>query len=461
MGIDVIVVGGGIAGLSCAWRLSAAGKEVLVLEKRPVAGGNVFTEQVDGFRAERGPHTFMASADDIFSLAGEVGLAGEVVPAMPTAGKRFIVRDGRLHAIPTGPLSFASSRLLSLQGKLALAGEPFRTQRGQPGDTAQQFFSRRFGPEAARVLAGAFISGVYAGDPSALSAPAAFPLFWRFEQEAGGMIRGAMRHRKRRREEREARGDRGPRRKGLFSFREGLGQLSAGLAARLGQRIRVGSAVSSLERKEGIWVVRGEAGELRSPRLVVAVPPAEAASLLAEFDGELAALLRGIPLAPVAVVHLGYRQKAEAVPDGFGFLAPRHEGVRALGVLFPSRLFRGRAPDGGDLLTAYVGGMLDPGALDLDDGDLLALVERDLEKLLGMKGGPDVVKINRFPQAIPQCTLGHLDRIAGIEKRLLRMPGLALAGNYLRGVGMKDAVGSGFAAAARTLDGLQSWKPAS
>jgi protoporphyrinogen/coproporphyrinogen III oxidase len=455
MAIDVIVIGGGIAGLSCAWRLSAGGKEVLVLEKQPAAGGNVFTEQADGFRVERGPHTFMASADDVFSLAEEVGLSGEIVPSLPTAAKRFIVRNGRLHAVPTGPLSFAASGLLSLRGKIALAGEPFRTRRGELNDTARQFFERRFGPEAARVLAGAFISGVYAGDPNVLSAPAAFPLFWRFEQESGGMIRGAMKHGKRRRAEREARGDHGPRRKGLFSFRGGLGRLSDGVAARLGERVHVRAAVSSLARENGCWVVRGEAGELRSPKLVIAVPPSEAGRLLAGVDAELAALLQAIPMAPVAVVHMGYRQRAEAVPDGFGFLAPRAEGVRGLGVLFPSRLFPDRAPEGGDLLTGFVGGMLDPGALDLNDGELLAVVERDLEKLLGMKGVPDFVKVSRFPQAIPQCTMGHLDRMMKIGERLERMPGLALAGNYLRGVGMKDAVGSGFEAAARIGDGAR------
>jgi len=202
--------------------------------------------------------------------------------------------------------------------------------------------------------------------------------------------------------------------------------------------------------------VRGEAGELRSPKLVIAVPPSEAGRLLARVDGELSVLLQSIPMAPVAVVQMGYRQKAEAVPDGFGFLAPRSEGVRSLGVLFPSRLFPDRTPAGGDLLTAFVGGMLDPGALDLDDQELLAIVERDLENLLGMKGGPDFVHVSRFPQAIPQCTLGHLDRMSRIGERLERMPALALAGNYLRGVGMKDAVGSGFEAAARIGGGAQT-----
>jgi oxygen-dependent protoporphyrinogen oxidase len=449
MGVDVIVIGGGIAGLSCAWRLAGRGKEVLVLEKLSRPGGNVSTEYAEGYRIERGPHTFMASASDIFSLAEDVGLSEQIVPALPSARKRFIVRGGALHAVPTGPLSFLSSGLLTFRGKLALAGEPFRTRRGDPGETAAEFFERRFGTEAARVLAGAFINGVYAGDPRQLSAPAAFPLFWRFEQESGGMIRCAMAHGRRRKAERRARGENGPRRKGLFAFREGLGQLSDAIAGKLGARVRTGAEVLAIRREDDHYVLRTSSGELRSRRLVLAVPPAEAARLLAALDGRLAPFLRAIPMAPVAVVHMGLRQRAPKVPDGFGFLAPRGEGVRSLGVLFPSRLFDARAPQGGDLFSGFVGGTLDAEALSLGDEALLEIVRGDLSRLVGREISPDFVRVSRVPQAIPQCTLGHLERLAGIRERLARQPGLALAGNYLRGVGMKDAVGSGFEAAAQ------------
>jgi oxygen-dependent protoporphyrinogen oxidase len=135
------------------------------------------------------------------------------------------------------------------------------------------------------------------------------------------------------------------------------------------------------------------------------------------------------------------------VPDGFGFLVPRGEDVRTLGVLFPSRLFHGRAPEGGDLLTAFVGGMTDRDALALDDHELVMIVRSDLERLTGFRRAPDMVRVARFREAIPQLVVGHLDRISKIRERLATLPGLHLAGNYLKGVGMKDAVASGFEAA--------------
>lgn len=442
---DLIVVGGGMAGLSCAWRLAAAGLRPLVLEAAAEPGGNVRSRVVDGgYRLERGPHTFLASADQIFELATEVGLGDQLVQARPDAASRFIARGGHLHRAPDGAGAFLSSRLLSWSAKLRLATEPFRNGRGRPDDSALRFFERRFGAEAARVIAGAFVSGVYAGDPAALSAPAAFPLFWGFEQEAGSMIRGALRYQRQRKKAREALGEvAAPRRRGLWSFGKGLGQLSGALAESLGPLFRAGTPVEQLGRGEGGYRLGGEQGELSTHHLVLAVPPPEAATLLAGVDQELAGLLSGIPMAPVAVASLGFQKRQDSLPDGFGFLAPRNEGVRSLGVLFPSRIFHGRAPEGGDLLTAYVGGMLNPGALELSDQALAELVRQDLTRLTGSVGRPDLVRVVRHRTAIPQLVVGHLERMAEVRRRLDRFPGLHLAGNYLRGVGIKDAVASG------------------
>ncbi|MBW2260826.1 MAG: protoporphyrinogen oxidase [Deltaproteobacteria bacterium] len=445
---DVIVCGGGIAGLACGVRLVAAGLDVRVLEEHDEPGGNVRTLSDRGFRMERGPHTFMASADDVFALADETGAAPDLMPALETSGVRFIVRDGRLHEAFTGPLSFIRSDLLSLRGKLDLITEPLRTTRGDESDSAARFFERRFGPEAARVLAGAFISGIYAGDPETLSAPAAFPLFWGFEKQHGGMIRGGVSLMRERRRRRRALGAAAPpRRKGLFSLRGGMGTMSRAAADVLGDRLELGAAVDAVARDGDGWRVEVGGRTLSCRRLVMAAPPHRAAPLFEPVNQRLGEVLASVTLAPVAMVHMCYEKRAAQIPDAFGFLVPRGEGFRTLGVLFPSRMFADRAPDGGDLLTGFVGGMLDRDALELDDGDLLDTVLGDLERLVGLDRRPDHVRVLRYAAAIPQLTHGHLDRMQELRDTLEGLPGMHLAGNYLRGVGLKDAVASGMAAA--------------
>jgi oxygen-dependent protoporphyrinogen oxidase len=411
----------------------------------------VWTHHDGAFRWEGGPHTFLSSADDLFELIGLLDLESALVQPKPTAKARFIVRDGGLHAAPSGLWSFLTTPLLSPRGKWALAGEPWRRGKSSPDDTAEQFFTRRFGAEAADILAGAFISGVYAGDAAQLSAPAAFPLFWGFEQEAGSMIRGAMRHQKRRKRALRQAGK--PLRRGLFSFTEGLGQLTRTMAERLGPRCRLGVRVERLERGPEGYRVVGDGDELAARAVVVATPPQAAAAIVASWDSTLAHLLQGVPMAPMAVVHLGFDRPLGEIPDGFGFLAPRSQGIRTLGVLFPSRLFEDRAPESGDLLACFIGGMTDPRALELSDEQLAQLVRRDLMVLTQLSDPPLMVRVERYAQAVPQLVVGHLERRRMIDACLEGHGGLALAGNYLRGVGLKDAVTSG-RAASRTI---QQW----
>ncbi len=446
---EILVLGGGVAGLACAWTLRQAGRDVLLLEADHEVGGNVRSAEVEGFLLERGPHTLLASADHVFALADDLGLTDELVASRAQAAARFVARRGRLHVMPSGAWSFLTTSLLSPWSKLTLASEPLRWKRGQPQDTAAAFFERRFGAEAARVLAGAFISGVYAGDPQLLSAPAAFPLFWGFEQSHGSMILGAMAYFRRRAAARKAAGEGPATRQGLYSFRQGLGQLSATIGQRLGERCLTSQPARRVARDGERWLVETDTRSLRASSLVVAVPPGEAARLLVDANPQLAALLEGIPMAPVAVVQLGFHQRQAAIPEGFGFLVPRGEDIRSLGVLFPSRLFDDRTPNGGDLLVGFVGGMSDPRALELADDELAQIVLGDLGDLTGLDATPDLLRVRRYPNAIPQLILGHLERMDRLRQLLGGLPGLHLAGNYLKGVGLKDAVQAGLDSAAQ------------
>lgn len=450
---DVIVIGGGIAGLTCAWQLRKAGAKTLLLERLPRPGGNVRTENDQGFLVEQGPHSFPGYSSHVWRLLVELDLESEVIAARPEASKRFVYRDGKLHVIPRGPFSFLATDLLSLRGKARLLMEPFVRGRPQIDDSAEQFFIRRFGAEATRYLAVPFVSGVYAGDVAQLEARAAFPLFWRFEQESGSMILGACKYFWRRARKKDTLDPAGPpTRNALYSFRSGLGRLVERISKIVGDAIVCDCAAQRIARHGGQWRVESPRGTWMADELVIAVPPPEAARLLEELWPEIAQQLREIVMAPVAVVHLGFDQETEKVPAGFGFLIPRHYGMRSLGTVFTSRLFDARAPEGVQLLSTFVGGILDPHAIQKSDAELEAIVRQDLTCILGIEATPCYRRILRHPCAIPQFTRGHLERITYVRQHLAAHPDLVLAGNYLTGVAMNEAVHSGYAAAANILN---------
>ena len=336
------------------------------------------------------------------------------------------------------------TRLISWRSKLAVMAEPFRRGKVTTSDTVHSFFSRRIGAEAATVLGGAFVSGVYAGDTHKLSARSAFPLLWSFEQSAGSLFVGAWRHFRKLRKYRSESDE--PHRRGLFSFKGGIGRLTGALASALNDRFVSNKPVDSLEKSDGLWLATSGDSTYSAKHVVLAVPPNCASVLLADTCPLVADQLKQIPMAPVAVVHLGYNETQPALPDGFGLLVAPGETTFSLGILFPSRLFSDRTPGNGELISAFVGGVGNTVAIDLPDTELIENVKGDLKSLFGLSGDPDVVQIYRYKSAIPQFTHGHASRIESIVNGLADNPGLHLAGNYLSGVGLKDAVHSGVAA---------------
>ncbi len=439
--LDTLIVGGGIAGLSAAFRLQQQGYKVRVLEATETPGGHVRTDPVGSFLLEWGPHTVPASADGVFELADALGMVDDMIPTAPTAHARFIVRGGRLHRAPHSVWALLTTRLLSWRSKLAILTEPLRRGAPHPDDTAETFFIRRLGREAARILAGAFISGIYAGDARHLSAAAAFPLAWGFEQSSGSLILGARRHFQRRKA--EAREAGATLRTGVFGFRGGLGRLTHALADALGSSCQHDAVVTQISKTDGGWEVETDGDRHTARSLILTTPPHVARALLASPAPDIAAQLEAVPMAPIAVVHLGYHKRQPCVPDGFGFLVPPGEPHRCLGVLFPSRIFGDRTPTGGDLFAGFVGGVRAAQHLESSDEELANLVREELETLTGLTATPDLIHVRRYPAAIPQLTSGHLDRIASVEASLEAQPGLYLAGNYLTGIGVKDAVRAG------------------
>ena len=430
-----VVVGAGLSGLAAAWTLSEAGADVLLLESTDRPGGVVRTERTEGFLLELGPNTVRPTRE-LGALIEKLGLADEVLRADPRAA-RYVDFEGALHAVPMSPGQLISTRLLSSGAKLRLLGEPFRRAAPVDGESVRDFAARRLGPEIADRLVEPFVAGIFAGNAGRISVSAAFPALDRAERDHGSLVGGILAARRT-----EPAGPAQPR--GLLSFRDGLETLPRALAARLGARLRTGTAVKSLVPRDRGWTLRSNGGDLEAESVVLAVPAPQAAALVGGFAPEAAAALSAIPQPPVVVLHLAWPESALARPlDGFGHLVCNGPGRRILGAVWSSSLFAGRAPEGQVLLTVFMGGARDPGAMKLSDFELTELAARDLVSEGLVRGPARLVQLTRWRQAIPQYEKGHEDRIGELARAEARWPSLHLLGNYRGGVSVGDVVRSG------------------
>lgn len=438
----VVIVGGGISGLALAYRLEqrAPDAEVIVLEQAARLGGTIGTEQRNGFRIEIGPNGFLDNKPFTLTLCRELGLGERLVPASEAARRnRYLFLNGRLHLLPNSLTSFLTSDVISWRTRFLLLAERFRPPRRHDGDESiDAFVRRRVGRELAETLADAFVTGIYAGDPKLLSIQATLPHLAQLEREYGSVLRGmaqAARQRKRTTESPSGR---------MWSFREGLTLLIDTLRARLRFAPLTGVHVRMIRRSgnNNNWRVQSDGHDGWDAEAVVLTCPAyEQARMLAEEDADLAKAIDGIPYNRLAVVALGYR--AAEIPcrlDGFGYLSPQCQRRDVLGVQWCSSIFPERAPPGLVLLRAMCGGWNRPEMLDWDDEKLLHAVRRELRSAMGIQATPVFHHIVRWPRAIPQYHLGHLERLAWIEDRLTRHSGLFLGGNAYRGVSLNDCV---------------------
>jgi oxygen-dependent protoporphyrinogen oxidase len=445
---SIVIVGGGISGLALAYRLQERlpSADVVVLEAAAAVGGKVATTARAGFRVEAGPNGFLDTKPTTLALCRDLGLAPQLIPASEAAARnRYLFLGGRLRRLPSGLLSFLTSRTLGWRAKYHILMERFRRPRSDGGDeTVDAFARRRAGDEIADTLLDALVTGIYAGDPKLLSAAAAFPRLAAFEREHGSIQRGMTAAARARRAEAAAQGVHYQRGGKMWSLADGLGTLVATLRDRLRRPPVLGVPVRRVERREAGWRVCGDGADRWDADAVVLTSPAyEQAAALADLDGELAERVAGIPYNRVAVVALGYR--AADVPlslDGFGYLSPQRERRDVLGVQWCSSIFPGkRAPDGMVLLRAMCGGWHRGEMVDWDDDRLLRAVRDELAAALGLRAAPAFHEIVRWRHAIPQYHVGHLERVAWVEARTAaRHPGLYLAGNAYRGVALNDCV---------------------
>ena len=447
---QVIVIGAGISGLVCAYRLKSLGADVLLIESSNRVGGVMQSEKVNGYLIERGPNSSQGT-EELMALVEELGLMDELAEGDPKA-PAYVYVNGALHPVPAGAGAFIKSKLLSFGGKLRIFAEPFIGRRkADEEESVFAFARRRIGREAAERMVAPFVSGIYAGDAEKISVQAAFPRLWNLEANYGGLIRGSIAKAREARRAKKAASDvldkAAPTRRRLVSFNRGMATLPLRLAAKIGEDLHTGIAGCGLRIADSGRVAEvtfnhnGVARQVTAEQVVIATPARAAAALVAPLSSELSQLLGGIYYPPLAIVYLAYDvAKVKAPLDGFGFLVAPSEGLNILGCVWNSSLFAGRAPQGEALLTVFIGGARNPEAARLADAELGATAHAELQKVLGIAGEPRVVGITRWERAIPQYNIGHRDRVARIEALLKQTPALRLIGNYLHGVSTGDVI---------------------
>jgi oxygen-dependent protoporphyrinogen oxidase len=463
----VVVVGGGITGLTAAYRLAeAAAKDaklhVDLIESGDRLGGKILTDRVGGFLVEGGPDTWLARKPEAAALCKELGLEGRLIPTNPATRGAFVSRRGKLHRLPEGMSGLVPSRIgplftsgmLSPLGRLRAAWEPFVGRSDVDAEeSVASFIRRRLGREAYDYLVEPLLCGIYGGDGEHLSLDATAPALKDMEAEHGSILRGLRLAR--RAEANEPAKHPTP----FISLAGGVQELVDALVRRLEGcvTIQTYTDVASVRRTDHALTLEVSTGEtVTADAIVIATPAYAAAHLTESLNPELSRALGDIPFISNAAVSLGFREAdAPGSRDGYGYVVPRREGRLALACSWATSKLPGRAPDGCILARVFLG----RAGQEIDDAtadhDLVDLALEELRTTLGVSARPIFSRVYRYPRSMPQYTLGHVERVHRIEGLAADTPGVFLAGNAYHGVGISDCIRSGQKAALAALRRLE------
>ena len=462
----IAIVGGGISGLSAAFALEplrlSGSVEYELFEATSRLGGVLCTEVVDGCLVEAGPDSFLTEKIGAADLCRDLGIGDQLIGSNDSRRKTYILRNGRLAAMPDGLmfmvptkiLPVLTSSLFSFSTKLRMAGEWFhRAHRPEADESVAALVSRHYGNEIVDSLVDPLLCGIYGGDAAHLSARAVLPRFVDMETKSGSLGRGMVAARRKM-----------PARvpKPLFTtLKCGMQQLSDALVAKLHPgSLHRETQVKGVPPHAAGWSVRVQSKDQpfedrQFDGVVVAAPAQPAAECLQQGCPELAAELRRVKYSSSMTVALGYGEDVRSVlPPGFGFLVPRREGRRLLAATFVHNKFNDRVPDDRALVRCFLGGVHDEAVLDLSEDEIVKLVRKELQGILGIRAEPRFTRVYKWRSAMAQYNVGHLDLVGRIEGLRQQRPSLALAGNAYGGIGVPDCIRSGQEAARSVLASL-------
>ncbi|MBM2838368.1 MAG: oxygen-dependent protoporphyrinogen oxidase [Deltaproteobacteria bacterium] len=465
----VVIIGGGISGLSTALYLkeqaASAGHEIdcLLIEKGSRLGGNILTEKVDGFLIEGGPDCFLSEKPWAAQLCRHLGLGDQIMPTTEENKGTFVLSKGRLHEMPDGLILMVPTKIMPLittslfswLGKLRMGFEIFIPPRHSKEDeTLGSFVRRRLGNEALDKIAEPLVAGVHAGDPETMSMRASFPKFMEMEDEHGSLVKGMLARMKKAKEVQRA--SSGPRPTMFMTLKGGLSEMINAIVSRLGSSsIKLNTSVSRVEEKGGKYFLTMEAGGAIEADSVIFSTPAYISSwLLVELDNPLSEKLQTIPYVSTATVTLAFNASEVKLPKSFGFVIPRVEERKIMAATFTSRKFAGRCSDEYVMIRCFVGGSKNEYLVALDDKEMVDMVRGELKDIIGLNAEPVLSRVYRWRKAMPQYTIGHLERVRWISERVHQHPGLYLTGSAYNGIGISDSIREGEITAKKCLDYL-------
>ncbi len=455
----VVVIGGGIAGLSAAYYLAKGGLASTIVESRPRLGGVIETLSVEGCTIEAGPDSFLAIKPAAFDLLRELGLEEQVIGSNDHLRKTFVRKRGRLIALPDGLMMMVPTRILPLlttrlvgwPTKLRMGLELLRAPKPAAADqSVAQFVEEHYGVEAVEYLVEPLLSGVYGGDPRELSVTSVLPRFVELANRYGSLTRGVLAERAKAAKARSH----APAAPLFRTLKGGLGQMVAAVESAIAGKaeVRRGRA-QAIERAVEGFRVRIEGDWLAADQLVVACEAHSGAMLLQGLDAPLAELLGAVPYTSSMTVALGFDSTDFPHPPvGFGFLVPKSERRRLMACTWVGTKFSHRVPEGKVVARCFMAGC-DEAAMAEPDDTVIPAIVRELQEIAGMAATPRFARVFRWPRSMAQYTVNHAARLAAIEARVASIPGLHLAGNAYEGIGVPDCIRLGRRAAEGILRG--------
>lgn len=451
----VVVVGGGISGLSAGSLLREKGYDVTIFEASNRLGGKILTTELSGIAIDAGPDAFLVREPEMKELCVSLGLADDLVAPQPRTAKIWV--DGAMHSLPKNqflgiPLDFDELDdlgLLTARGIDRARRDLILDNNSPIGDeTVGSLIRRRLGDEVMDKLVGPLLGGINAGDPDKISLNTAVPIL---AKAAGGQaslvlsIQSYLRSL-----------DRNPHDPVFLTCPDGLGRVVEALKERLEDNIVLNQQVQSLVPENGKWIVRGQ-DDVQADAVILSTPAYASASILNGHNPDVSKWLSKIDYASIAFTLLSFPTGSVQPFDGSGFLVAKSEGLLMTACTWSSSKWGHLENKEHTYLRVSTGRAGDDRAFSLSDDELVATLLKELAFTVGLTAEPSDCRIVRWPRSFPQYDLDHFHKVKHIQRLLQEeVSGVFVAGAAFNGLGLSACIRDGKSGAQAAINYLEN-----